>query len=197
MIYIFGDSHARTNFKNLPLPFIDCHETSITMHRIGRDQIFPKYNYSIVNDTNTYIFCYGEVDCRCHVVKQVNLGRDTNEVCETLVKNYIASIKHNFPFYKNIILCFIPPTSNREEYERKFNHFPFVGTDEERIYITNTINQLLEAEAKKEGFLFLDCSAYYKNEQGTLRAELSDGNVHIQENTFILDSLLELLQSRV
>ena len=193
MIYTFGDSHARKNFENTNLPITNCSENSITMHRIGRDKIFPYYSKVEHSSENIFIFSIGEVDCRCHIGKQMRLGRDFNEICETLIKNYIEAIKQNFTLYKFIILCFIVPPKNREEYEKKYNDFPFIGTDEERIMITKKMNLLLKREAMKNGYIFLDCYDYYKNNEGTLSTELSDDNVHVGNNSKIIEKLKEII----
>jgi hypothetical protein len=69
MIHIFGDSHANNNFNNIKYNNICNHyQNSITMHRVGRDNInfinFINYN---INNNDIVIYQFGEVDCRCHI----------------------------------------------------------------------------------------------------------------------------------
>jgi hypothetical protein len=130
MIYILGDSHAKYNFIGFPLEYTDWHESSITMYRIGRDKEFPNLNKEYIKSENTFIFCYGEVDCRCHIGKQIRLGRHIDDVCETLVNAYIEAISSVFVCYKKICICFIVPTMNEEEYSlfylyKEKNPMPF------------------------------------------------------------------------
>ena len=50
MIYVYGDSHAAASFKRLQIPYSDCHHNSITMFRIGRDNVI--INFNSANHTN-------------------------------------------------------------------------------------------------------------------------------------------------
>jgi hypothetical protein len=96
MIYIYGDSHAHYSFKNLKLPYIDLHQASITMHRIGRDnKIINFKNKENLKINDIIILAYGEVDCRCHIQRQIDMGRNEDEIINELVTNYIRTIKNN------------------------------------------------------------------------------------------------------
>lgn len=199
MMYAFGDSHINFYIRNFPLRIENLHSNSVTMHRIGRDAQIINFNPSFNGEGNIFILCYGEVDCRCHIGKEVEKGRDKKEVCETLVKNYINTIKHNIIAYKKIIICFIPPAINKQEFVRYHGEYtpshghPIVGTDEERIENVRLMNALLKNECSKNGFEFLDCTEYYSNENGTIKTEYWDTTCHIQENNEIHDKLYNIL----
>ena len=95
MLYIFGDSHACASFKNLQVPHENMYQNSITMFRIGRDNTIINYNLDMDITRNTILLCYGEVDCRCHIGKQVNLGRNEDTVINELVSDYFKTITNN------------------------------------------------------------------------------------------------------
>jgi hypothetical protein len=199
MIYAFGDSHINFYIRNINLHIENLHENSITMHRVGRDNKIIKFNSSFNGENNIFLLCYGEVDCRCHINKQVETGRSKNEVCETLVKNYIDTIKNNIISYKKIILFFIPPAVNKEEFV-KYNGeytpahgYPIIGTDNERVDNVKIMNTLLKTECLKNGFEFIDCSEFYSNENGTIRTEYWDTTCHIKDNTEIHNKLYDIL----
>lgn len=196
-IYIYGDSHAGSNFRNLAIPNRNLHEPSITMFRIGRDNKIIHFSNEHNGSNNTFILCYGEVDCRCHIGRQVRSGRDFEEVCESLVSNYFNTIKNNITEYKQIILCSIVPTLNRHDFESIHgpitHEFPFVGDDAERINNTNIMNEKLKIYCEKYNFKFLDFNAEFSNNNGTLKIEDSDGNSHILKNDIIHTKLLEIL----
>ena len=93
MIYIYGDSHARLSFRNLSLPHMNLNHDSITMFRIGRDDIIINFNKDIIKKDDIIILSYGEVDCRCHIQRQINLGRNEDDIINELVNNYLKTIK--------------------------------------------------------------------------------------------------------
>ena len=73
-------------------------------------------NYN--NKENTFIICFGEVDCRCHIGKQILLGRKLESICEELVSGYINTIKEVICEYSKIIICSITPPMKKELYEK-------------------------------------------------------------------------------
>lgn len=197
MIYIFGDSHAEFNFRNLKHTNTNLRQYSVTMFRIGRDNHIINFDKNYNNNDNTFILCYGEVDCRCHIGKQIKINdKNENEIIKNLVDTYLLTIKNNITEYKQIILCSITPTQNQKKYENingPITHeFPFVGTDEERIRYTEKMNLYLENKCKEYGYYFLDIYNYYSVE-GFLNFSLSDRICHIKENDYILTELDKIL----
>jgi len=197
MIYIFGDSHANNNFKNFIIPHENKYHNSITMHRISRDKEIINFDKKYNDENNIFVLCYGEVDCRCHIGRQMLLGRNLQEICNKLVLEYINTIKYNITIYKKIIICSITPPMKKELYEKVHgpitHEFPFIGTDDERVMYTNSMNDLLKEYCILNKFIFLDVYDYYSDEDGTLKYELSDKCVHIDKNDHICKKLLELI----
>ena len=197
MIYIFGDSHANNNFKNFSISHVNKYQNSITMYRISRDKVILNFNNNYNDENNIFILCYGEVDCRCHIGKQILLGRQLEEICDNLVSEYINTIKSNIFEYKKIILCSVTPPMKKELYEKIhgpiINGFPFIGDDNQRVSYTKLVNKLLKDYCEKNDFIFLDTYDYYSEKDGTLKYELSDKVVHIDRNEYILYKLSELL----
>lgn len=122
------------------------------MFRIGRDNIIINFEDSKEYDTN--ILCY-EVDCRCHIKRQVNLGRNEDDVINELVKDYINTIKNTIKKYKNIAI--IPPVEQEYEFLNcPITHeFPFVGSDSDRVRFTQKMNDLLKKYCYENSFIFL------------------------------------------
>ena len=193
MIYIYGDSHAHYNLRNLKIPFINKYQNSITMFRIGRDNIIINFEDSKEYDTN--ILCYGEVDCRCHIKRQINLGRNEDDVINELVKDYINTIKNTIKKYKNIIIFSIIPPVEKEDYELLngpiTHEFPFVGSDSDRVRFTQKMNDLLKKYCDENSFIFFDPFNYYKRENGCLKFELSDKLCHIGDNSNLLNIFID------
>ena len=200
MIFIYGDSHAKKSFLNLNLPFRDYHQQSITMHRIGRDNIIIHFNPQEPDENSIICLSYGEVDCRCHVQRQINLGRNEDEVIQELVVNYLNTIVNNVMKYKKVVLVAVIPTTKQSDYENMHgpidHDFPFVGSDEDRARFTTKMNTLLEQICNENpDFIFFDPYPYYKREDGTLKFELSDTYGHILQNAFFLEKFEELYTS--
>ena len=146
-IHIFGDSHAKFNFSKIQInhPVQNHYKNSITLHRVGRDASnfidFRKYK---ITPTDIIVYQFGEVDCRCHIHKQLETGRRLSEIVENLVTPYLDSIQKNLlemktplepvrysksrfsmqfiqpALYSNsnidpvVIVCCIPPPMNNE-----------------------------------------------------------------------------------
>lgn len=197
MIYIYGDSHANFNFKNLNLPHKNYYHNSITMHRIGRDNNIINFNRRQIKEKDTIVLVYGEVDCRCHIHRQIKLGKEEDAVISELVSNYFRTIQNNVPLQtKVIIVGVVPPTykPNEETREDPNNMFPIIGTNEERVRYTYKVNCLLEEMANAHNYVYFNPHSYYTSSEGTMKPELSDNCVHIGNNTFLLEKFGELYE---
>jgi len=200
MIHIFGDSHGMYNYARIKYNVINHSESSITMHRVGRDKLnYINFKNYFINDGDVIIYQFGEIDTRCHIGKQESIGRNFDEITSELIENYINSIKENISYYNNlkIIIGSIPPPMSKVKYENKYgpidHEFPFVGTDEERVRNTMRMNNLLLTKCKENNFYFLDYYNDYKDENGLLIYEYSDEMVHIIKNEFLLEKLYEII----
>ena len=196
MIFLYGDSHANSSFKGLTLSHKNYYESSITMFRIGRDNTIINFNNN-EHDTNSVLcLVYGEIDCRCHIKRQVNEGRNENDVIKELVNAYFKTIENNLRLRKAVIVVGVTPSIRKMEYESKHgpvtHDFPFLGTDEERVRYTNKTNGLIKENCQKFGYIYFDPYDYYKRADGTLRYELSDSICHIGDNSHFLDRFKEL-----
>jgi hypothetical protein len=197
MIYIYGDSHAGINFKNLKIDYTDLHYAAITMFRIGRDNIIINFNKDIIQKNDIIILSYGEIDCRCHIQRQIILGRNEDDIINELVTNYFNTIKNNMINIdaKIIIVGVIPPTK-KNDYEKingpVLHEFGFFGTDQDRVRYTKKINKLLEELSIENNYIYFNPYSYYERPDGTLKYELSDKLVHLGNNSYFLEKFDEL-----
>jgi len=129
---------------------------------------------------------YGEIDCRCHIQRQIDAGRDEDQIIEELVTKYVAIVRKaaSITGARAIILGVIPPTE-QAEYEHLngpiTHEFPFVGTDADRVRYTKKVNTLLEkmSSSNESTYLYLYPYGKYERENGTLKYEYSDNLVHL------------------
>lgn len=189
-VHIFGDSHS-LEFRNISRCNIH-YLGPITMHRIGRDGI--NIHNSGIKEKDAIVFCFGEIDIRCHILKQVILfHRSQNEVIWELATKYIEKILVNRSRYKDvsyIVYSITPPT------DIVFNpDFPYFGSIQDRVAITKQLNSVLADLCRLNDLLFLNVYKDYALEDGTLNPDLSDGNVHINyiHNNIIQKRLFDLL----
>ena len=191
IVFIYGDSHANRNFLNAKFPVVDKHCSSITMYRIGRDNTIINFNNDEHDENSILCFNYGEVDCRCHIKRQINLGRNEDDVIHELVKSYFLTIANSIRIYKKIIIIAIVPTTKQSEYENIYgpitHEFPFVGSDEERVNYTNKTNNKLQEFCEKYNYTFFNPYKFYSRDDGCLKFELSDTSVHIKDNSILLE----------
>ena len=196
MLYIYGDSHAKFCFKNLPIPYHDKHQSSITMFRVARDNTIMNFN-NTEHDANSIIcLLYGEVDCRCHIQRQINLGRNEDEVIHELVDNYFKTLQNNIVVSKKVVVVGVIPPTKQYDYENLngpiLHEFPFIGSDEERVRYTCKVNMRIKHNCTIHGYIYFNPFDYYTRSDGTLKYELSDRCVHLGNNSYFLEQFIQL-----
>ena len=199
MIHIYGDSHGKFSFERLGLEHKNHIEYSITMYRIGRDNIIINYNKEEIQENDIVILSYGEVDCRCHVQRQIDSGRLEDDIIAELVDNYFLTIQSNVEKNIRVVIVGIIPQTRQHDYECRHgpirHDFPFIGTDEDRVRYTTKLNKRLEEKCIETGtgyYYFNPYEYYTREEDGTLKYELSDRIVHLEDNAYFLEKFMEL-----
>lgn len=215
-VHVLGDSHAFFCFNNTQsgitademstfhyvkdgkscsLSFYIHWLGSRTMHRVGRDGLsglnIKRFG---VKEGDVVVFLFGEVDVRCHIGKQRDqFKRSQAEVIQTLASNYLRTIYENKRQYKNItcIVASVTPPC-----DRGYNpSYPFYGPLQDRVRITQELNEALSLHGQRLGIHFLDIYSMYAQEDGSLGVALSDGIVHIspRHNGPIKEKLVDIL----
>ncbi len=192
-IISYGDSHARATFSDIvQIEKLEIHGR--TMNRICKEgigkellgKLDPKIKRNIV------IFCFGEIDIRCHVHKQIHeQNRTLEEVLISLANTYVDhisfhSIKYNYDPY---VMSVLPPCDRKKIIDNP--EFPCLGTNEERALYTFEINNLLSSKCINKKINYLDVHFEYKDENSLLNYKHSDGNVHIKNTEFVKKILRE------
>jgi hypothetical protein len=192
-LIIYGNSHARSLFYNCKLPCINYWKYSITMHRIGRDNTIIDFQKS----DPTAIFClvYGEVDVRCHIGKQVALGRSVDEICQTLTDAYFRTIKNTIVEYRAIVVIGVPPPVDPIDHSHTHESgqdIPFIGSNEERVLYTRTLNACLKKACVEYGYTFFAHYDYCTRADGCLDYSFADGCIHIGKTEPFLEAFYAL-----
>jgi hypothetical protein len=180
-IWTFGDSHAVSAFDKLP--YINYNSVGPYLaFSIGRDGL-SKFNLKNFNvqEGDTVILSFGEIDCRCHIHKYINDQTSYQQIIQNTVDSYFKAVKQNVEQFKNLktfIYNVVPPIEvdatiwNNPE-------FPFLGTNEERKKYHVFFNECLSEACQKYSYTFFNIYDKYLDSNGFLRREDSDGLIHI------------------
>jgi hypothetical protein len=184
MIHTFGDSHSYSGWGGIK--DIQIHHLGPKLcFSVGRDGIDIKEGYNVENG-DTVIFCFGEIDCRCHVHKHVTEHNDFKQIIDNIVNNYFIQIQtavNKFDKLNTVIYNVVPPVQKNNTGEN--SDYPYLGTDDERKSYTLYFNEKLKEKCIKYNFLFFDIYNHYVDSNGFLNKSLSDGNVHIRDGTYL------------
>lgn len=176
MIYTIGDSHSWHAWLKVP-GVITKTMGPMLMHTLGVSK--PILVNDIPKDASI-IFCWGEIDCRCHVHKY----QPWVDTIDLLVSNYIETIRLNAKINPNIsIFNVVPPPRKKNTPENP--GFPFLGSDEERKFYVQYMNKRLS----ESEFTFINVYDKYCDNEGFLNMDLSDGHVHIANEKYLVEWL--------
>lgn len=202
-IHTFGDSHSSSEhshwgYVDIPNVEIICHHQGPKlMYSFGRQGLEildiredhdcycrnkNRCHNRLVENGDTVIFCYGEIDCRNHVYKHVSDTKNHRSIIDEMVESYFSSISENIILFENITTCVfnvVPPHRYRKEAP---NHpFPFLGSDEERKSYHLYANLKIKELCGRDGYIFFDIYDELTDDEGFLKKSLSDGNVHLKD----------------
>ena len=185
-IHTFGDSHSINGWDS---DIIKHHLGPVLCYSCGKEK---RNRCNIKNfgvkSYDTVIFCFGEIDCRCHVQKHITNDKSYKMIIDEIVHNYIDAVKDNVDNcrVKNICIYNIPPTPQKHEISGQDKaKFPLLGTDEERKLYGIYFNKCLKDKCQENNWIFFDIYESYVDKNGFLNTELSDGNVHIRDGIFL------------
>jgi hypothetical protein len=184
-IHTIGDSHSHNGWSVIT----NHHLGPRLCYSFGRDKLnFCDIRNFNIQDGDTIIFSLGEIDCRCHVNKHINETTNYEDIIDNIVYNYIEAIKLNIEIsqlkLKNIcVYNIVPPIQKHNTHENPDQ--PYLGSDDERKNYVLYFNKKLKEKCSENNYIFFDIYNNYIDENGFLRKDLSDDNVHIREGKYI------------
>lgn len=134
------------------------------------------------------LFCFGEIDCRCHVKKHLING-DYKNIIDSLVLKYKNELSKVSKLVSNQICIYniIPPLKRLNKNMHLENNFPFpflYDDIESKLYI-EYFNLKLKELCIDENYIFFDVYEKYLDNERYLNPKYSDGIIHIVDNIFI------------
>jgi len=194
-IHTFGDSHSNFGWDNSILKH---YVNSILCYSFGKEPLkrCDIRKYGLKND-DIIIFCFGEIDCRCHIHKHITSENSYKNIIDDIIKNYIAGIKlvtdvSNLRFKYICIYNVLPPITKANTPGSA--QYPYLGTDEERKQYVLYFNECLKEKCKDNNWVYFDVYDDYKDVNGFLNKELSDGIVHVKDGKYIRNFIQDNLQ---
>lgn len=204
MLHTFGDSHARFGFRDIPN--IQINDVGPMLCYTFGNQPLDKINIKKfgVKEDDTVIFSLGEIDCRAHIYRFINDTSTFEQIIDCITEKYFKAIQTNIEQYKHIktvVYNVVPPSDvllihSREQYQTQIlakhkTTIPWKGSNEERQKYVIYFNKKLKELCTQYNFIFLDIYEKYCDQNGFLKRELSDYNVHINDSKFIKEFLVE------
>lgn len=187
--HTFGDSHAQFAWERIP---------GVVTHRVG-----PLLCYSFgkdpsrinisdpkngVKDGDSVCFCLGEIDCRNHLYKHSTHQTAFQDI-DAIISAYMDAIKTVCAPYNDlkVYVYSVPPIVPGG---RGYNHeCPHHGDDDTRRLFTYLFNHHLRKHCPRNGYVMVDVYDQYKDADGYIKYELSDGSVHIDDPVYIREFL--------
>jgi len=196
--HTIGDSHAWLPFNRIPCVEIH-HLGPILCHTIGKHKHDLKNGLNITNgygvkSGDTACFCFGEIDCRCHIHKHVTATRGHQQVIDEIINDYLIALMENeklVPGVRMMVYNVVPPPSVTNTKADPL--YPYAGTDDDRKAYARYFNEALAWNCKEVGYTFMDVYDKYTDENGFLSKTYSDGHVHISNPVFIVEAMTGLL----
>jgi hypothetical protein len=194
-IHTIGDSHSYFGFNEIIREELIHQLGPVLCYSFGKEKLdrcdIRKFN---IKDGDTIIFCLGEIDCRCHIYKHVTETTTYQDIINNIVDNYFEAIELNVSIsqikLKNVCVYNVVPSV--QKYNTGQNpEYPFLGSDEERKQYTLYFNKKIKEKCIEKEYIFFDIFNNYIDENGFLRKDLSDGHVHISNNIYISNFIIE------
>jgi hypothetical protein len=183
-IHTFGDSHSYAGWDQIPN--INIHHLGPKLcFSIGRDGISIKDGFN-VTDGDMVVFCFGEIDCRCHIYKYITEDNDYKHIIDSIVESYFVEIKKAVSSYSNLktaVYNVVPPIQKYNTLEAP--EYPYLGTDEERKAYVLYFNEKIKQQCMEYNYIFFDIYNKFIDKNGFLSKSLSDGTVHINNAVYI------------
>jgi hypothetical protein len=177
MIYTIGDSHAWHGWLKIP-DVVTNERGPMLMHSIGAEVNQRNHAESFPSDA-IVCFCWGEIDCRCHVHKY----QPWKETIDKLVEDYFKTISYTKKTHKNIWVFNVMPPPRRSMVTENPG-FPFLGSDDERLAYVKYMNEKL----RQSEYTFVDIYDRYADKDGFLLPfPMSDNHVHIEDEKPLLE----------
>ncbi len=141
------------------------------------------------------MFCFGEIDCRAHIVLQSEKQRKpTKDIVKDVVDRYFSVLQEVQTMGFNILVWNVIPSAPTDINSRINvpQEYLFHGTRDERNAVTIEFNTYLKKLAEANGMFFMDFFDKLMNEDKTVKLQYyCKDDIHLSQDAMpiVLDSL--------
>lgn len=201
-LYCIGDSHVCLfSGYNKILPVMKQHtcvkDSKIKVFHIGpalafslnskksgtnsKSKVFGLLKKNIPK--NSYVlFCFGEIDCRAHLLRQCYLKDKTQEeVSQICVGHYLEFVLEAVKLGFHPIIYNAIPSSWRN---RSTTSYPTFGSTSERNTVTQIFNRALRSACEEKNILFLDTYHLFVDKKNRTLPEYYYDSIHLSQRAF-------------
>jgi len=158
----------------------------------GREKLFKILKQ--IPDQSNVMLCFGEIDCRAHVMKRVEQTKKSPaSVVQTIVKRYFSVVMEIVKINKfRVFVWNVIPSSYLNKLRQ--NRWPVYGTVQERNKITKIFNDLLKERCDTNDIPFIDVFDHFVDGLMT-KKEFYHDDVHFSQRTMpiVLEELKKYL----
>lgn len=156
----------------------------------GREKILDMLENKILHGSRI-LLCFGEIDCRCHILKQAEeQKKDVETVVEGCVKRYFDFIKEiKAKGYEVLVWAVIPtaPDSTPIDYD-----YPRLGTCAERNSLTRCFNEKLKNLSAGESIKFISFFEQLVDSKNITKEQFYMDQIHVSQD--IMPAVIEELR---
>lgn len=209
-IHVIGDSHCSLfSGKDYIVPnYPEPHEDLLPQFRTYRLGAFLAYNLATeghegreklftcvkaLPKRSKVLLCFGEIDCRAHIVKQAQAqDKSIREVAQDVAERYFSAIQKIKPLCGKLAIWGATPQSAAEH---SSNKFPTVGGMTERNHATFVFNLHLHHLCDDAGIYFAYVWWPVVNEKDISNPEYFLDSAHLSQKAlpFALEALADFM----
>ena len=150
----------------------------------GREQVFNLLGNKIPKGSRV-LFCFGEIDCRYHILKQSKeKNKDVQAVMETCINRYFKFIKEvKDKGYEVLIWGAIPSAHDSVQVDPEL---PRIGNCVERNRLTRNFNERLRELAANESIKFVSIFEQLVDKNSISKQDYYMDDIHLSQEAMPL-----------
>ena len=192
MIHCIGDSHVYL-FSGVDmiagndvLPYFKTYRLGphTAYNAILRRNLIERIIMNEVRQGDLIMFCFGEIDCRAHLIKQSELQKKPlKDVVTDCVDRYFKIFEIAKQYGFSLIAWNVPPSS-LEDIE--YGEYSTYGSCKQRNETTQLFNELLKKRCEKYGVIFLSIFDKLIDTDGLTNTSYYLDQIHLSQKTMPL-----------
>ena len=187
VIHTIGDSHSNHGWNSnvISHSFEDMSCYDFAVNRFKKVDI-QELN---INNGDSIIFCFGYIDCKYYIQKNINDFITYQQVINYIIINYfkyISFIINNSGVnFKKICVYNVIPLFNEKYNTYEYQDYTTIDINDVIKYNILYFNTKIKEYCELNNYIFFDIYDKYTDENGFLKKDLSDGGVHIKNGIYI------------